>query len=96
MRVAACWLVTNLTHVNLRASDIVEARQQAQQRARTLDNTGVLAALQNLLDAGEDIGEVLHRARNALKNFASCRALQQAHDISLDVDEYHREPSWAQ
>jgi hypothetical protein len=99
VRVAACWLVTNLTHVNLSSSNVGEARQAAQQRARTLENLGVLAALQSLLEGGEDIGEVLHRARNALKIFASFDARQEplapqpAHEISLDVDDYQPEPS---
>jgi hypothetical protein len=94
VRVAACWLVTNLTHVNLSAANVGEARQQAQQRARTLESLGVVSALQALLDAGEDIGEVLHRARTALKNFRQeAHASPQAHEISLDVDDYHQEPS---
>ena len=94
VRVAACWLVTNLTHVNLSSSNVGEARQQAQQRARALESLGVLAALHNLLEAGEDIGEVLHRARNALKNFRQEQhTAQPPHDIMLDVDDYHQEPS---
>lgn len=94
---AACWLVTNLTHVNLSSSNVAEARQRAQQRARTLETLGVLSALHNLLEAGEDIGEVLHRARNALKNFRQehhgSLSARNAMDLTLDVDDYHQEPS---
>lgn len=96
VRVAACWLVTNLTHVNLSSENVGEARQQAKQRARTLESLGVLSALQKLLEAGEDIGEVLHRARNAVNNFDSRQephGSQQAHDNFLDVDDFHQEPS---